>query len=675
MKRTRGLWLSILFVTLLIVGSIAAFATGTRPVLGLDLEGGVSVILSAPSGTGQDVMDQALENIRNRIDAFGTAEPILYVTGDTIEVQIPGLAKGTIEERPKTQYCILDESDVSYGVPGTGNGSAPGCFSDESTATTTLDGATVDSVVQSATLSGDFWGDSPPSFSTEQDAKDALAAIKVEQSPDDATKWCLTGTGLPTDPCDYASQEEAQAALDGVEVQTTNEYCVQDADGQTLASDEKTACAPTQDEAQAILDGLSMKHLTTEYCVVSSAGKNLGCLLTRDQASARLQETGQERLLQVVGETARLEEREVLQTLTPGSAGYDTAEVTCATPEEQATKACSFEALRDQQVTYYGKDGQTKYVLGPVEITGDAFTKATAVYNTGGSQSVGTGWQIDFQLNGEGASTFGEATTRLVGKQLAIVVDREIISAPTVQGAITGGNGVITGSFTKARAQDLATQLNAGALPVELKTEQVLTVSPTLGQESLHEGIIAGLVGLILLMLYLLFYYRILALVAWAGMAIWALLAFAIIALAGNTVGYSLTLAGVAGLVISLGVTADSYIVFFERFKDEVHGGKSPRAAVQPAFKRSFRTIVAADIVTALAAVVLYLTAISSVRGFALTLGVSVLLDLFVVYFFKRPAVYLIARNERLVTMPVIGLTSGVAVDTNAAPAIAGGAK
>jgi preprotein translocase subunit SecD len=115
--------------------------------------------------------------------------------------------------------------------------------------------------------------------------------------------------------------------------------------------------------------------------------------------------------------------------------------------------------------------------------------------------------------------------------------------------------------------------------------------------------------------------------------------------------------------------------VFFERFKDEVHGGKSPRAAVQPAFKRSFRTIVAADIVTALAAVVLYLTAISSVRGFALTLGVSVLLDLFVVYFFKRPAVYLIARNEKLVTMPVIGLTSGVAVDTHAAPAIAGGAK
>jgi preprotein translocase subunit SecD len=158
-------------------------------------------------------------------------------------------------------------------------------------------------------------------------------------------------------------------------------------------------------------------------------------------------------------------------------------------------------------------------------------------------------------------------------------------------------------------------------------------------------------------------------------MSIWAILAFALIALAGRTLGYSLTLAGVAGLVISLGVTADSYIVFFESFKDEVHAGKSPRVAVQPAFKRSWRTIVAADIVTALAAVVLYLTAISSVRGFALTLGVSVLLDLFVVYFFKRPAVFLLARNEKLVTMPIVGVTSAVALEREPAPAIAGGSE
>jgi preprotein translocase subunit SecD len=158
-------------------------------------------------------------------------------------------------------------------------------------------------------------------------------------------------------------------------------------------------------------------------------------------------------------------------------------------------------------------------------------------------------------------------------------------------------------------------------------------------------------------------------------MTIWAILAFALVAIAGRTIGYTLTLAGVAGLVISLGVTADSYIVFFERLKDEVHGGRTPRAAVQPAFKRAYKTIVAADIVTALAAVILYLTAISSVRGFALTLGVATLLDLFVVYFFKRPTVFLIARSERLVSMHGFGLTSGVAADHGAAPAIAGGSE
>ena len=149
-------------------------------------------------------------------------------------------------------------------------------------------------------------------------------------------------------------------------------------------------------------------------------------------------------------------------------------------------------------------------------------------------------------------------------------------------------------------------------------------------------------------------------------MTIWAILALALVSVAGKSFGYALSLAGVAGLVISLGVTADSYIVFFERLKDEVRSGRSPRTATQPAFKRAFRTIVAADTVTGIAAAVLYLTAVSSVRGFALTLGVATLLDLFVVYFFKRPTVYLISRNPRLVEMPGFGLGSAAAADHEA---------
>lgn len=682
-KKQRNLWISLVFVLALAVGVIALFVAGTRPVLGLDLEGGVSVILSAPDGTPEPVMNQALENIRNRIDAFGTAEPLLFVTGNTIEVQIPGLARGTIREEAKTQFCLTDDQGNAYD-----------CFPNQDAANQELDGATVQAVVSSVCLTGDFWGESVPCYGSQAEADSTIKSLEVKK---EQGQFCIAGSGQAQDPCTFASRQDAEAALAGISTTATQSFCIQTEDGGTLTSELGPACATpkasndpnAQEQAdsearqqmETVLEGMSVKRSDQQFCVVSSADKRLGCFLDRASAEARLQETGQERLLQVIGETARLEQREVLGVINPSDPNYASTPLTCATVAEQETKDCSFEALKDQDVTFQDRDGGTKYQLGPVEITGDAIDKATAVFNSGSSTSVGKGWEIQFTLTGPGSATFADVTTRLQGRQLAIVVDDQVISAPTVQSAITGGNGVITGSFTEARAKDLATQLNAGALPVELTTQQVLTVSPTLGDESLNEGMIAGIAGLILLALYLLFYYRILALVAWAGMLIWAILALGLIAVAGRTIGYNLTLAGVAGLVISLGVTADSYIVFFERLKDEVHGGRSPRAAVMPAFKRSFRTIVAADFVTAIAAAVLYVTAISSVRGFALTLGVSTILDLFVVYFFKRPAVALLTRSDRIVDWRVIGVRAGLAADRDVTaapepvPAIAGGSE
>ena len=660
MKKPRALWASIVFVVALAVGGIALFVTGTRPVLGLDLKGGVSVILSAPEGTPPDVMDQALENIRNRIDTFGTAEPLLFVTGNTIEVQIPGLARGTIEERAKQQSCIADAEGIAFG-----------CFDQEQDATDELEAAAVRPVVSSVCLTGELYGQDGPCFGTQEEADDAIAAIEVDKRPaqdGQEPEFCLTGTGLETDPCS-PTREDAEAAIDGISTDVTQSFCVQGQGEQPLSNEQGAACLPTQEEAQTLLDGMTVERFSSEFCVLSSAEQELGCFLSREAAEARLQETGQERLLQVIGQTARLEQREVLQLLTQTDPAFASTPVTCGTEEERATEACSFGSLRDQEVVFLDPEGEVKYTLGPVEFTGDVIDSAAAVYDPGTGGAVGTGWQITFDLTGSGADVVADVTTRLLGRQLAIVVDGEVISAPTVEGAITGGTGQITGSFTEARAKDLATQLNAGALPVELSTQQVLTVSPTLGDESLEQGLVAAIAGLVLLALYLLFYYRVLALVAWVGMTIWAVLALSLIALAGVTIGYNLTLAGVAGLVISLGVTADSYIVFFERLKDEVHAGKSPRSAAAPAFKRSFRTIVAADLVTAIAAIVLYLTAISSVRGFALTLGVATLLDLFVVYFFKRPAVALLCRSDRLVELRVMGVRAGLAADRDAAPA------
>ncbi|HEV8622073.1 MAG TPA: protein translocase subunit SecD [Actinomycetota bacterium] len=656
---SRNLWLSVAFIGVLMAGSVGAFVAGIRPVLGLDLEGGVSVVLAAPDGTPKTVMERALENIRNRVDAFGVGEPLLFLSGNTIEVQLPGLARGSIDERSKDQFCL--EGD---------GGSVYRCLPTESEATTEFDATTVNTVVNSVCLSGlsEFDG-SPQCFGSRKDADTAIKGITVSK---EKGKWCLANTGLATDPC-FDSKDEADAALAGIGTAVSQSYCVQGSKGETLSTDTGPACFPDEAQAQQVLSAISVQHETREFCVISSAGKGLGCYLTRDAAEAQLQKTGQERLLQVIGTTARLEEREVLQVIAPGTPEFESTPVTCGTGTEQGTAACSFDALKDQTVVFAGQEGD-KFRLGPVEITGDMIKRADAVY---GGQNGVAGWRISFTLTSSGAKTFGDVTTRLNGKQLAIVVDNMVISAPTIQEPITGGNGEITGRFTKAEAQDLATQLNSGALPVNLKKEQVETVSPTLGRQSLHQGLVAGVVGLILLALYLLFYYRLLGLVAWLGMSIWAVLALALVSIAGRAFGYALTLAGVAGLVISLGVTADSYIVFFERLKDEVRHGKSPRAAVQPAFKRAYRTIVAADIVTALAAIILYVTAISSVRGFALTLGVATLLDLFVVYFFKRPTVFLIARNDRLVNLHGFGLTSGVAAEpVRGEPVpVAGGSK
>ena len=408
-----------------------------------------------------------------------------------------------------------------------------------------------------------------------------------------------------------------------------------------------------------------MQHITTRYCVVSAQGQDLGCFSTQEAASERQRETGQERLLQLIGKTARLEERPTLEIVPPSSPQFSSITPTCQTPEEQDSKACEGTAQDANDVWYPDKQGDLVH-LGPVVITGANITSATASLS-GSSQSLAE-WSVDFVLDGDGTAAFADATRQAVSQpsprnQIAIAVDHSIISNPVVQSAITAGRGQITGSFTEQDAKDLASVLNAGSLPVNLTQQSIRTVSPTLGSESLKEGIIAGAAGLVLLFLYLLFYYRLLGIVAWFGMSIWAVLAIALIALAGKSFGYALTLAGVAGLVISLGVTADSYIVFFERLKDEVRAGRSVRTAVQPAFNRAFRTIVAADIVTGIAAAVLYFTAVSSVRGFALTLGVATALDLFVVYFFKRPTVFLIARSKRLSAMRGFGLESATGAD------------
>jgi preprotein translocase subunit SecD len=722
MKKTRGLWISVIVVGLLVLGAVVGFATNLKPVLGLDLEGGVSVILSAPEGTPRATMELAVENIRNRVDAFGVGEPDIFLAGNTIEVQIPGLSNSTVQQRSANTYCIEDPTGTGYG-----------CSADQATAQQALDGFQVSSEPTRVCLvTGD--GTELKCYSSSAEAQTAKQGITVEPKqtatptpsasasssasasptvgpPPQASQYCLTDLAQNELKC-YATKADADAALKSITtktVQTT--WCIAPANAPTptpspspspsasptpkgkasatpsasaspSASPSPDASAAfaaldrsgakdlpcdfaTKEAAQAALAAFTVQHVTTQYCVVSSQNEALGCFTTQAAAAERQRETGQQHLLEIIGKTARLEERPTLAIVSPGQPQFASIQLTCQTAAEQASKNCIGDTQNGNTVWYPDNQGN-KVQLGPVVITGSDITKATAGLNTN-SQTGVSEWTVTFTLNGSGSDAFEKATRAAVNapapqNQIAIAVDRQIISNPVVQSVIIG-TGDITGNFTEQQAKDLATVLNAGALPVELTRQSVQTVSPTLGAQSLRQGIIAGIAGLILLLVYLLLYYRLLGIVAWLGMSIWAILALALVSLAGRSFGYALSLAGVAGLVISLGVTADSYIVFFERLKDEVRSGRSVRTAVQPAFKRAFRTIVAADTVTGIAAAVLYLTAVSSVRGFALTLGVATLLDLFVVYFFKRPTMYLIARNPRMVEMRGFGLTSATAAD------------
>lgn len=722
MKNTRSLWLSIAFVLVLVALSVAGLVSGyLTPRLGLDLEGGVAVILSAPEGTTTDVMEQALGNIRNRVDAFGVGEPDIFLSGTTIEVQIPGLAQSQIETREADLSCLVGEEDANHG-----------CADDEATANDVLAELEVTWSPAEVCLIG---GDETEleCFATEEEAANARLLYTVDPKASStpspsasatpsptaspsvgptlpADEYCITNGAKEELAC-YDTEAEATQVLEGATSEVTERFWnvtptvaepeptpspEPDASGTPTPSPPPTPTASpspsgvdlyrqldlngaeplpnrleSRKKAEEALAAIEVRAVTERFCVVSAQGEDLGCYLTQEAADKRQRETGQERLLNVIGTTARLEERQTLEIIPPTDPRYQTLPVTCGTESELRTPECEPGALDGEEVVYL--DGQlgtgNKVRLGPVIITGANFEDASAALIGGTQTQPVPEWVVTFQLDGEGADAFADATTQAVNaappqNQIAIAVDRTIISNPVVQSPITNGSGQISGGFTEQGAKDLATVLSAGALPVELAQEAVRTVSPTLGEESLRQGIVAGIAGLILLFLYLLLYYRLLGIVAWFGMSIWAILAVALISLAGGEeIGYALTLAGVAGLVISLGVTADSYIVFFERLKDEMRGGKSARTVVQPAFKRAFRTIIAADIVTGLAAIVLYLTAVSSVRGFALTLGVATLLDVFVVYFFKRPTVFLLARNTRLVNLRGFGLSAATAGD------------
>ena len=295
----------------------------------------------------------------------------------------------------------------------------------------------------------------------------------------------------------------------------------------------------------------------------------------------------------------------------------------------------------------------TRYRLGPAELDGRALSGAQATVDPNNGQ-----WLVNFTLGAKGSKDFDALAARNLNKQVAIDLDGAVKSAPRIDTANFNGRGQITGNFTQSQAKDLALVLRYGSLPVQLEPQTVQTVSATLGKDSLSAGILAGVIGLALVALYMVLYYRALGLVVWLGLALSGALLYSLI----SAIGVVLSLSGAVGIIVSVGVTVDSYVVYFERLKDEVRAGKTVRSSVDRGFTRAYRTILAADLVSLIAAVLLYLLSVGPVRGFALFLGLSTVLDLFTAYLFTRPMVVLLGRNRLFTEARWLGVARGLAV-------------
>jgi preprotein translocase subunit SecD len=305
----------------------------------------------------------------------------------------------------------------------------------------------------------------------------------------------------------------------------------------------------------------------------------------------------------------------------------------------------SSEDPKQPQITC-DREGTTKYLLGPAIMQGTDLQDANAGIPQGGFQ-----WQVNLKFTGDGGDKFLKATTAISklpqGQNLfAIVLDNEVISTPSVDNPIPGGQAEISGSFTEAEARDLANVLKYGALPVSFDVSSVETISAQLGGDQLAAGIMAGLIGLGLVVLFSFLYYRGLGIVVVLSLAVAGLLTYASVVLLGKAIGFTLTLAGIAGLIVAIGITADSFVIYFERLRDEVREGRSLRSSVETGWARAKHTIIAADSISLLAAVVLYVLAVGSVKGFAFTLGLTTLIDLLVVFIFTKPLVTLLARTD-----------------------------
>lgn len=581
--------LRALIATLVVVYGLvlATILTGNTPKLGLDLQGGVSVNLQ-PVVDGEvtddvtdEQLDQAIEIIRKRVDAVGVAEPEVTRQGNTVTVQLPGATdqKEVLDLVGKTAQLEFRPVLATAGAQLTGD--------DRVEAQSTVEDLRAELGL-------------PEGVTAQQVAEQEqtlLAAATPTTTPGTETTVAPTESSVPSETTIAEGGDDEQGMADPSSGNGGSRST------RAVAQDETTTTAAPDDAAT-----------------------------TTTAPPAPLNEWGIDLSDERFGELFQLESQLAAQL----------------TPEADRTA--------EGQVTLAGEDGTT-YTLGPVALTGTAVESATAVLQ-------GTEWAVSpiFKPGEDGIDLFNAIASQCFAATpevcpglgadqsgnprglLGIVLDDVVLSAPSINQATFERDSIsITGSFTQEEAESLAVALRYGSLPIELEPQQAENVSATLGQGALQAGIISGLIGLLLATIYLTIYYRLLALVAVAGLIVAASALYVIMAFVGATV----TLAGVVGLVVSIGITVDSAVVYYEAMKEQVRSGISVRVAADRAFDGAWTTIVKANVASIIGAAILYWLAIGPVRGFAFYLGAMSVLDLIALYVFVYPTTAILARSRQ----------------------------
>jgi preprotein translocase subunit SecD len=531
--RRNGFFSLIFIVLLAIAGAVGTVVADNEPLLGLDLQGGVSVVLEPTGDADEEAIGQAIEIIRQRVDGLGVAEPEIARQGDAIVVQLPG-----VKDRDRALELVGQTAELRFRP--------------------------VLRVI-------------PPE----------LADLEVPEVEDE----------------DLGDDDEPD----------------------TGAAETGTGDAEAADESD------STRHDGDEQGFGLAPGELAAPVQADDSPSTPAEE-----------ETP-VEQAPEENVLIPGLEGLE------LTPPD--------EDVADQPVTLGEFDGDQevlRYQLGPTAATGDILGGASAQLASLGQ------WQVAVQVQGDRIDEFNRIASACFNRQpvcptgqLAIVLDGRVVSAPNINAPSFAPDAIsISGDFAEEEAKDLALVLRYGALPVELEAQQTRSVSATLGRDALDAGVTAGFVGLGLVALYMLVYYRLLGLVAMLSLGVSAALLWTVIAYLGENQGLALTLAGVTGIVVSIGVAVDSNVVFYEHLKENVSRGRTLRTAIDGAFASAFSTIVKADVASLIGAGILYWLTVGPVRGFALYLGLATVLDLVASYFFMRPMALMLVRSKALQDKP-----------------------